>query len=67
MGRTPIFELLPVDTQVREKLVTGFKEAELRAMAREKGYGGLLDSAVSKLMSGVTTAEEVISTTFTDL
>ena len=65
-GRLPIFEFLVFDKDIREKLVAGASEAEIRAMARKKGYGGLLDSGVKKLLQGLTTAEEVLSVTFTE-
>ena len=65
-GRLPIFEFLVFDRDIREKLVAGASEAEIRAMSREKGYGGLLDSGVRKLTQGVTTAEEVLNVTFAE-
>jgi hypothetical protein len=33
-------------------------------MARKKGYGGLLESAVSRLRAGLTTVEEVLRVAF---
>ena len=64
MGRLPIFEFLPMDTEIREKLVEGISEAKLRKMAREKGYGGLLESGILKIKEGLTTPEEVLGVTF---
>jgi len=63
-GRLPIFEFLPIDTQIREKLVEGISEAQLRTMARQKGYGGLLESGIMKIKEGLTTPEEVLGVTF---
>jgi type IV pilus assembly protein PilB len=65
-GRLPVFEFLVVDNDIREKLVGGASESQMRAMTREKGYGGLLESGVSKMLQGLTTAEEVLSVTFTE-
>jgi type IV pilus assembly protein PilB len=65
-GRLPIFEFLGMDTEMRQLIVHGASEAEIRALARTKGYGGLIQSGVSKIIAGLTTAEEVLSTTFTD-
>ena len=65
-GRLPIFEFLVMDTDMREKLITGATESQIRALAREKGYGGLLESGVSKIQQGLTTAEEVLRVTFTE-
>jgi len=65
-GRMPVFEFLLVDNEMAERIVAGQSEAELRAASRQKGYGGLLDSGVGKLLAGLTTAEEVLSVTFTE-
>ena len=66
LGRLPIFEFLVVNNKMREKLVEGASEANIRRMARQRGYGGLLESGVSKLLQGLTTAEDVLSVTFTE-
>ena len=65
-GRVPIFEFLVFDNDIREKLVTGASEAQIRAMARKKNYEGLLESGVNKLLGGITTAEEVLGVTFSE-
>jgi len=65
-GRLPVFEFLVMDNNIREKLIAGADESQIRAMAREKGYGGLLESGISKMLQGLTTAEEVLSVTFTE-
>jgi len=66
LGRLPIFEFLVMDNNMREKLVAGASEAEIRAMSRHKGYGGLIESGVSKILQGLTTAEDVLGATFTE-
>ena len=66
LGRMPIFEFLVMDGDIRELVITGKNEAKIRALSREKGYGGLLESGVSKLLQGFTTAEEVLRVTFTE-
>ncbi|MHC4156141.1 MAG: GspE/PulE family protein [Planctomycetota bacterium] len=66
MGRLPIFEFLAIDNDTREILTAGGVESQIRAMARDKGYGGLLESGVSKIMQGLTTAEEVLRVAFTE-
>jgi len=60
VGRLPIFEFLPVDSDISEKIIASESEAQIRAAARQKGYGGLLKSGVSKLSQGLTTAEEIL-------
>lgn len=66
MGRLPVFEFLSLDNDIREAIVSGANEAQLRQMARSKGYGGLLESGVSKIKQGLTTPEEVLGVTFTE-
>ncbi|HUT31670.1 MAG TPA: ATPase, T2SS/T4P/T4SS family [Sedimentisphaerales bacterium] len=63
-GRLPIFEFLVMDSELRDRLTSRAAESELRALARQRGYGGLLDSGVGKILQGLTTAEEVLSATF---
>jgi type IV pilus assembly protein PilB len=66
LGRVPIFEFLPLDSGMRDKIATGAGEVEIRALAREKEYGDLLSSGVSRLLNGLTTAEEVLRVTFSE-
>jgi type IV pilus assembly protein PilB len=66
LGRLPIFEFLVVDSEMRQKITVEASEPEIRKLARQKGYGGLLESGISKILQGLTTAEEVLSTTFAE-
>jgi type IV pilus assembly protein PilB len=65
-GRLPIFEFLAVDNDIREQLTAGVNESRIRAMSRKKGYGGLLESGISKVLEGLTTAEEVLRVAFAE-
>ena len=65
-GRLPIFEFLIMDHEMRDLVTATATEAQLRAVARKKGYGGLLESGVIKMLQGLTTAEEVLGVTFSD-
>ena len=65
-GRLPIFEFLIMDRDIREAIATGAKETQIRTMAREKGYGGLLSSGAARVADGRTTAEEILRVTYTD-
>jgi type IV pilus assembly protein PilB len=62
-GRLPIFEFLGVDSEIGEMIIAGASESQIRAAARKKGSGGLQESGVSKILQGLTTAEEVIGVT----
>jgi type II secretory ATPase GspE/PulE/Tfp pilus assembly ATPase PilB-like protein len=65
-GRLPVFEFLPLDNDIREAIVTGSTEAQIRQMSRSKGFGGLLESGVAKVKQGLTTPEEVLGVTFAE-
>jgi len=64
MGRLPIFEFLVMDNDIKEMVVHKATETQIRASARQKGYGGLLESGIIKTLQGLTTAEEVLRVTF---
>jgi type IV pilus assembly protein PilB len=66
LGRLPIFEFLDVDNDISEKIITSATESQIREASRQKGYGGLLESGVNKVLEGLTTAEEVIRVAYTD-
>ena len=66
LGRLPIFEFLVVDNDIKDRIITSQSEAQIRAASREKGYGGLLESGASKVLQGLTTAEEVMRVSFTE-
>ncbi len=66
LGRLPIFEFLVVDNDIKEGIIASHSEAQIRETSREKGYGGLLESGASKIMQGLTTAEEVLRVSFTE-
>lgn len=65
LGRLPIFEFLVMDDEIRDMIVNQSSEAQIRQASRKRGYGGLLESGVSKALAGLTTAEEVISVAYT--
>ena len=65
LGRLPIFEFLPLDDDIRRQLLAGIDESQIRALAREKGYCGLFENGISKILQGLTTAEEVLSVVHT--
>ena len=65
MGRLPIFEFLIVDEEIRELIVAKSNEQQIREAARNKGYGGLLESGVTKALAGLTNAEEAICVAYT--
>jgi type IV pilus assembly protein PilB len=66
LGRLPIFEFLNVDNDISRKIIESATESQIRETSRQKGYGGLFESGVSKVLQGLTTADEIIRIAFTD-
>ena len=62
-----IFELFIIDDEVRHMVNNGATTIELRNRAREIGMRTLREDGIRKVLSGLTTAEEVITTTMTDV
>ena len=65
-GRMGIFELFLVDDEVRFMVNEKASTIQLRKRARELGMRTLREDGVRKVLSGMTSAEEVISTTMGD-
>jgi len=65
-GRLPIFEFMVLDKEVKEAIVEEVSEAQLREMLRGKGYGGLIQSGISKIKQGLTTVDEILGVTFSE-
>ena len=66
-GRMGIFEMFLVDDEVRNMINANASTIALRQRARELGMRTLREDGVRKVLAGMTTAEEVISTTMSDL
>jgi general secretion pathway protein E len=63
-GRIGIFEVLPY-TEALKKLTTGDADVEtLRSRAREEGMFTLRESAIKKMLEGITTYEDVLRVTW---
>ncbi len=65
-GRCGIYEIFQIDEEVRGLIYERVPANVLRARARELGMRTLREDGVRKIMSGVTTPEEVISITMGD-
>jgi type IV pilus assembly protein PilB len=66
-GRLGIFELFMIDDEVRHLIINNATTIQLRNRARELGMRTLREDGVRKVLAGLTTAEEVMSTTMTDI
>ncbi|MFH0790612.1 MAG: ATPase, T2SS/T4P/T4SS family [Candidatus Omnitrophota bacterium] len=58
-GRSGIFELMTVDDEIREMIIAEASTIALRNKAEEKGMRLLGEDGVAKVLSGITTVEEV--------
>ncbi len=65
-GRMGIFEIFEIDDEVRHMVNTRATTVDLRKRAREMGMRTLREDGIRKVLSGMTTAEEVISATMSD-
>ncbi len=66
-GRMGIFEVFIVDDEVRHMINNNASTIALRQRARELGMRTLREDGIRKVLSGSTTAEEVITATAADL
>ncbi len=65
-GRLPIVEFLVLDGEIKELIMNDGQEPAIRAMSRQKGYGGLFENGVSKVLAGLTTPEEVFRVAYAE-
>jgi len=66
-GRMGIFEIFVVDDEVRNMINNNASTIALRQRAKELGMRTLREDGIRKVLAGMTTAEEVLTTTMTDL
>jgi type II secretion system protein E len=65
-GRLGIFEIMVVDDELRQMINRSATTLQLRHRTRELGMRTLREDGIRKVLSGMTTAEEVISSTMGD-
>ena len=65
-GRMGIFEILEIDDEVRHMINDNLSSPQLRKRARELGMRTLREDGIRKVLSGMTSAEEVIAVTMGD-
>jgi type IV pilus assembly protein PilB len=66
-GRTAIFELLDLNDDLRDLIISKASVSRLKEAARAAGTAFLRDSAVEKLLKGETTLDEINRVTFVEL
>ncbi len=62
-GRIGLYEVMAIDDEVRELVLSGGSSFEVRQAAIRKGMVTLRQSGLAKLRTGVTTSEEVVRET----
>lgn len=63
-GRIAIYEMLPIDEQIRHAIATDADSETIRKIQRERGYPTLLKSGIRKVEQGLTSLEEVLSVAY---
>ncbi len=66
-GRMGIFETFLIDDEVRGMINTGLTTTTLRRRARELGMRTLREDGIRKVLSGLTSGNEVVHATMSDL
>lgn len=66
-GRMGIFEMFSVDDEVRQMINSNLTTGQLRRRARELGMRTLREDGIRKLLAGMTSANEVIHATMSDM
>ena len=62
-GRTGVYEVLPITEEVRRLAIRNADASEIKACAMEQGMRTLRDDGAHKVLSGLTTLEEVLRVT----
>jgi type II secretory ATPase GspE/PulE/Tfp pilus assembly ATPase PilB-like protein len=62
-GRIGIFELMPIDDDIRELMVRGITNNQIRREAMRKGMRPMRGDGMQKAASGITTIDEVLRVT----
>ena len=65
-GRTALYEVLPVSSEIREMVLEGASSDDLKKTAIRLGMKSLRMSGLTKVQEGVTSIEEVMRVTFGD-
>lgn len=62
-GRSGIFELVPISDRLKKMISERVPETDLLKVAREEGAHDMREDGIAKILSGVTTTDEVIRVT----
>ncbi|MBM3245276.1 MAG: type II/IV secretion system protein, partial [Candidatus Omnitrophica bacterium] len=62
-GRTAIYEILTINDEIQELILSKSSATQIKKRAREVGFKTLRDAGIEKVRMGVTTPEEVLRVT----
>ncbi|HEX9757641.1 MAG TPA: type IV-A pilus assembly ATPase PilB [Nitrospiria bacterium] len=65
-GRVALYEVMPIGEAIREMILQGASADEIKKKAMSLGMKTLRMSGLQKVREGVTSVEEVVSSTFSD-
>lgn len=65
-GRIAVFEVMPLREEIKELILTGASASELKREAIRLGMKTMRQAAITKLLQGITTIEEVVRVTSPD-
>jgi type II secretory ATPase GspE/PulE/Tfp pilus assembly ATPase PilB-like protein len=65
-GRAVLLEALAITPKIKELILRGAQEYEIKALGRKEGMKTLRDNGIAKILAGVTTPEEVMRVTVRD-
>ncbi len=63
-GRTAVYEYMPISEPIKEMLMRSVPSSKLRAQAISEGMQTMRENAIDKVLSGVTTLEEMARVLF---
>ncbi len=64
-GRIGVYELMPLDDEIRELIVTRASIADIRTSAKKHGMQEMREDGLQKVLQGMTTPDEVMRVVFT--
>ena len=59
LGRIGVFEILMIDDEIKELITNDASTLKIKELALNKGYKPLVIDAIYKVLSGITTLEEI--------
>lgn len=66
-GRTGIYEILLIDDEIRQMILSKMDSGRIKTRSIEKGMRTLRDDGARKVVSGITTMEEILRVTQEDM